>query len=64
MKKTAPIGDKDYILSLYHELHMCPKVAFDPPKTTALIKRKPEKMGILCGTQFRRAGELIDVVLG
>lgn len=39
--------DKDYILSLRHELHMYPEVAFDLPRTLALIRRELDAMDIL-----------------
>ena len=38
--------DKDYILSLRHELHMYPEVAFDLPRTLALIRRELDAMDI------------------
>ncbi len=44
--------DKDYILSIRHELHMYPEVAFDLPKTTALIRRELEAMGIPYTEQY------------
>ena len=44
---TLPVTvDKDYILSLRHELHMYPELAFDLPKTTALIRRELDALGI------------------
>lgn len=38
--------DKDYILSLRRELHMYPELAFDLPKTLALIRRELTAMDI------------------
>jgi len=38
--------DKEYILSLRHELHMYPELEFELPKTLALIRRELDAMGI------------------
>lgn len=38
--------DSSYILSIRHELHMYPEVAFELPKTLALIRRELEAMHI------------------
>ena len=38
--------DKEYILRIRRELHRFPEVAFDLPKTLALIRRELEAMGI------------------
>jgi len=38
--------EKDYILSIRHELHMYPEREFDLPKTLALIRRELEALGI------------------
>ena len=38
--------DKDYILSIRRELHMYPEMAFDLPKTLALIRRELTAMDI------------------
>ncbi|MBQ2756917.1 MAG: amidohydrolase [Clostridia bacterium] len=47
--------DKDYILSLRHELHMYPELAFDLPKTTALIRRELESLGIPYTEQYGKS---------
>ncbi|MBE6595024.1 MAG: amidohydrolase [Ruminococcaceae bacterium] len=47
--------DKDYILSIRHELHMYPELAFDLPKTTALIRRELEAMGIPYTEQYGKS---------
>lgn len=39
-------ADKDYIISLRHELHEYPEIGFDLPKTIALVKRELDAMGI------------------
>lgn len=38
--------DKEYILSLRHELHMYPELEFELPKTLALIRRELNAMNI------------------
>ena len=38
--------DKEYILRLRRELHMYPELAFELPKTLALIRRELEEMDI------------------
>ena len=47
--------DKDYILSIRRELHMYPEVAFDLPKTTALIRRELNKLGIPYTEQYGKS---------
>lgn len=39
-------ADKDYILSLRHEIHEYPEIGFELPKTIAVVKRELEKNGI------------------
>ncbi len=39
-------ADKDYIISLRHELHEYPEIGFDLPKTIAVVKRELDSMGI------------------
>lgn len=39
-------ADKEYILSLRHELHEYPEIGFDLPKTITLVKRELEKFNI------------------
>ena len=39
-------ADKDYILSLRHEIHEYPEVGFDLPKTIAVVKRELDNLGI------------------
>ena len=46
MEKIIAAVDKEYILSVRRELHMYPELAFDLPKTTALIRRELEAMDI------------------
>ena len=39
-------ADKEYILSLRHEIHEYPEIGFELPKTIAVVKRELEKNGI------------------
>ena len=39
-------ADKDYIISLRHEIHEYPEIGFDLPKTIALVKRELDSLGI------------------
>lgn len=39
-------ADKEYILSLRHELHEYPEIGFELPKTISVVKRELEKLGI------------------
>ncbi|MBE5754708.1 MAG: amidohydrolase [Clostridiales bacterium] len=39
-------ADKEYIISLYHEIHQYPEIGFDLPRTIALVKRELEKIGV------------------
>lgn len=52
MTKVIDSVDKEYILEMRHELHMYPEVAFDLPKTLALIRRELEKLGIPFTEQY------------
>ena len=45
-KQALAAVDKDYILSIRRELHMYPELAFDLPKTLALIRRELTAMDI------------------
>lgn len=47
--------DKEYILSLRRELHMYPEIAFDLPRTTALIRRELEQLGIPYTEQYGKS---------
>lgn len=54
-KQALAAVDKDYILSIRRELHMYPEVAFDLPRTTALIRRELEAMGIPYTEQYGKS---------
>ena len=38
--------DSDYIISVRRELHRVPEIGYDLPKTTAIVKRELENIGI------------------
>ena len=38
--------DSDYIIAVRRELHRVPEIGYDLPKTTAIVKRELEKIGI------------------
>ena len=39
-------ADKDYIISLRHEIHEYPEIGFELPKTISVVKRELESLGI------------------
>lgn len=39
-------ADKDYIISLRHEIHEYPEIGFELPKTIAVVKRELDSLGI------------------
>ena len=45
-------ADKDYIISLRHEIHEYPEIGFDLPKTIAVVKRELENLGIEYTTEY------------
>ncbi len=45
-------ADKDYIISLRHEIHEYPEIGFDLPKTIAVVKRELESLGIEYTTRY------------
>lgn len=55
MEKGLSAVDKDYILAIRRELHMYPELAFDLPKTTALIRRELEAMDIPYTEQYGKS---------
>lgn len=44
--------DREYILSLRHELHRHPELAFDLPVTLALVRRELDRLGIPYTEQY------------
>lgn len=40
------IIDNEYIKEIRHELHRCPELGFELPKTLAIVKRELDKIGI------------------
>ena len=49
------VVDHEYILKIRRQLHMYPEVAFDLPKTTALIRSELESMGIPYTEQYGKS---------
>ncbi len=45
-------ADKDYIISLRHEIHEYPEIGFELPKTIAVVKRELDKLGIEYTTKY------------
>jgi len=45
-------ADKEYILSLRHEIHEYPEIGFDLPRTIAVVKRELEGLGIGYTTEY------------
>ncbi len=45
-------ADKDYIISLRHEIHEYPEISFVLPKTIAVVKRELDKLGIEYTTKY------------
>ena len=45
-------ADKDYIISLRHEIHEYPEIGFELPKTIAVVKRELEGLGIEYTTEY------------
>lgn len=47
--------DKEYILSLRHEIHEYPELEFDLPRTLAVVRRELEALGIPYTEQYGRS---------
>ena len=47
--------DKDYILSLRHELHEYPELEFDLPRTLSVVRRELEALGIPYTEKYGRS---------
>ena len=47
--------DKDYIIKIYRELHQIPELGFDLPKSTAVICRELDAIGIPYTTQIGKS---------
>lgn len=45
-------ADKEYIISLRHEIHEYPEIGFELPKTTAVVKRELDNLGIPYTTEY------------
>jgi len=55
IEKVLSSVDQDYIVSIRRLLHMYPEVAFDLPKTTALIRQELEAMEIPYTEQYGKS---------
>ena len=45
-------ADKEYIISLRHEIHEYPEIGFELPKTIAVVKRELDNLGIPYTTEY------------
>jgi len=52
---AMPAVDKQYILSLRHEIHEYPELEFDLPRTLAVVRRELESLGIPYTEQYGRS---------
>jgi len=52
---AMPPVDKQYILSLRHEIHEYPELEFDLPRTLAVVRRELESLGIPYTEQYGRS---------
>ena len=53
--------DKNYIIKTYRELHQVPEIGFDLPKTTAIVKRELEAMGVAYTEEFGK-GSIVATI--
>ena len=44
--------DWEYVVKVRRELHQIPEIGFELPKTTAVVKRELEKMGVPYTEEF------------
>ncbi len=54
-------ADKDYILSLRHEIHEYPEIGFDLPKTISVVKRELDKLGIEYTEKYGESGVVATI---
>lgn len=45
-----------YTRELRHELHQCPEIGFDLPRTTAIVRRELDAMGVEYTEKIRKSG--------
>lgn len=53
--------DNEYIKKIRHELHKCPELGFDLPKTTAIVKRELDKIGIGYTERYGKSSIVADL---
>lgn len=53
--------DNEYIKEIRHELHKCPELGFDLPKTLAIVKRELDKIGIAYTERYGKSSVVADL---
>ena len=53
--------DKEYIKDIRHELHKCPELGFDLPKTLAIVKGELDKIGIPYTERYGKSSIVADL---
>ena len=53
--------DKDYIINIRREIHQYPEIAFDLPKTIALVKGELDKMGISYTEEYGKSSVVATI---
>lgn len=53
--------NNEYIKELRHELHKCPELGFDLPRTTAIVKRELDKIGIEYTENYGKSSIVADL---
>ena len=51
-----------YARELRHELHQCPEIGFDLEKTTAIVKRELDQMGVAYTEKYGK-GSVVTLYL-
>jgi len=55
--------DQDYIIAIRRELHQVPELAFDLPRTTAIVKRELDRIGVPYSEAFGK-GSVVGILDG
>lgn len=53
--------DNEYITRIRHELHRCPELGFELPKTVAIVKRELDKIGISYTEKYGKSSIVADL---
>ena len=61
MKFSEKDIDKGTIIALRRELHQYPELAFDLPRTIALVKRELDKLGISYTEKFGKSSVVATI---